>query len=306
MANGIAPRSIRPCRRHRVANAGLLACFLSSMAPAAAQQIPCPELTPAEYQRFVDITLEDEDNRDARNFVIRWEDEINVEILGTPSAEDRANLQTVIDDISALVPAITFAGDDKATNFFVHYVPIESYGDIISSWGVAPGDLSTACGTFYYWRRGSEIVEVQVLLPTNALANGCGTDSSYLLSLAREEITQALGFPNDVPGERESIFDHVGDPLQYSPTDRRLIQALYCDDVHAGMTEVALWRILVPDHTALADLLGRVAGGDANGEVILEAQMLLTDLGYKFGPIDGAISQGTLAAIAHAQERFGK
>jgi hypothetical protein len=143
-------------------------------------------------------------------------------------------------------------------------------------------------------------------MPTDAFEQGCGTSTDYLLSLTREEITQALGLPNDVDGERQSIFDQIGDPPEYSATDRRLIQALYCDNVRAGMTEMGLWRALVPDSTRLTELLVRAAGGTATADEVAQVQSLLIDLGYKIGRIDGVLNEAAIGAIAEARTRFLK
>jgi len=303
--SGASDRAYATSRRHRSTCGVAIACCLSSTA-AGAQAAPCPEFTPAEYRRFVDVTLQDEDDRDARTFVIRWDGDIRLEVRGTPTDGDRAHLKTVIDDLHELTPRIRFTAGAGEPNFFVHYVPIDSFGDVITGWGISPGDLSTACATFYYWRRDGVIVEARVLLPSDAFDHGCGTGADYLLSLTREEITQALGFPNDVDWDRRSIFDQYGDPRDYSETDRRFIRALYCEDVHAGMTEVALWGALVQDSGRLTELLDRANAGSATVVEVAEVEALLVDLGYKPGPVDGVLDQATIDAVADAAARFVK
>ena len=139
--------------------------------------------------------------------MIRWKAGIRVEVLGNPTPIDEANLQLVLDDLAVLIPSVPIeriGAGAKDANFFVHYVLIEPYGGVIESWGAPLTSLATACATFYYWRQGGEIVEVRMLLPTNAAAHGCGTEATtmadYAVSLTREEVTQAFGFPNDVTG----------------------------------------------------------------------------------------------------------
>jgi hypothetical protein len=290
------------------ANAVWLALFAAFTTVAAAQEPACPLLTPAQYQLFVDITFVDEDGRDIRDFAIRWQTDVRIEVQGAPSGDYRTILEDVVEDLSDLIASVSVGFVEEGGNFIVHYAPIETFGEIIRSWGAPPGDLSTACAMFYYWRRDGEIVEVRVLLPTNAAAHGCGTrsGSDYLLSATREEVTQAFGFPNDVYGDRTSIFDQYGDPEDYSPTDRLMIRALYCADTRAGMTEVALWPVLVADSVRLSSLLQRAGVIPMTSEDIVALQSLLTDLGYKFGPIDGELSSATLAAAADARARFEK
>lgn len=298
---GPSARSRRRGRTYGVA----IACCLSTTV-AGAQEARCPAFAPAEYRRFIDVTLQDEDDRDARTFVIRWESDIRLEVRGTPTDGDRSHLKTVIDELEVLAPGIRFTIGEGDPNFFVHYVPIDSFGDVITGWGIEPGDLSTACATFYYWRRDGVIVEARVLLPTDPFDHGCGADADYVLSLTREEITQALGFPNDVDWDRESIFDQYGDPRDYSETDRRFIQALYCEDVRAGMTEVALWSTLVPDGDRFTRLLERASAATATADDVAAVQSVLIDLGYKPGPVDGVLDQATIDAIADAIARFVK
>ena len=289
-----------------LANSFALACFLASTTFAGAQGANCPQLTPAQYQRFIDITLQDEDGNDERNFVIRWESDIRMEVLGSPTAEDRSNLEAVIADLAVLAPSVSVTEVKDDANFWVYYVPIESYGELIQSWGAPVTNLATACATFYYWRRGGEIVEARVLLPTNAVVQGCGTEAGadYGMSLTREEITQALGFPNDVHGERESIFDQNWSPRDYSPTDRLIISALYCADVRAGMTEPALWPLLVAEARSMIDLLRRSVEGQIGTDDIIRLQSFLVDLGYKIGLVDGILDQSTLDAVVEVRERL--
>jgi len=87
---------------------------------AGAQAAPCPEFTPEEYRRFVDVTRQYEDERDAHTFLIRWDGDIRIEVRVTPSDRYGAQLQTVIDDLQELTPRIRFTIGAGDPIFFVH------------------------------------------------------------------------------------------------------------------------------------------------------------------------------------------
>ncbi len=206
-----------------------------------AEEGACPvQLSEAEFERFLAITTQSEYLDDGRNFILKWTEDVRIAVHGSPTTADLATLQDVVDELNALVDGIAIDIVAKGGNIDLHFVPRANYAEIaLSTFEHDRDDWTNIEAYFVYWYNGiNEIYRGGVLL--NSTGNADVRASSI-----REEVTQLLGLANDVYGDPLSIFDPDLNLASYSPTDERLIAALYCESLLPGMTADEIRPLLV-------------------------------------------------------------
>lgn len=218
-----------------------LCMSVAAVSVAHAQGSACPvQLSESEFQRFLEITTQSEYLDNGRNFIVKWASDPHITVHGTPTAADRATLQNVVDELSALTNGIEIDIVAKGGNIDIYFVPRADYAEIsLTGFGHERDDWSGIEAYFVYWYN-----EINEIYRGGVLINSTG-DPNVRASSIREEITQLLGLANDVYGDPLSIFDPDLNLLSYSPTDERLIAALYCESLLPGMTADEIRPFLV-------------------------------------------------------------
>lgn len=156
----------------------------------------------------------------------RWEEDVRIAVYGSPTPEDRAALDAVIEDLNGLDLPIHLAVVEADPNVEMHFAPVEEFPDLEPNY--VPGNW----GYVYIWWNGAgEIYSGRVLISTT------GVTPRERAHLIREELTQGLGLLNDSWLYPESIFyGEWTDVGAYTPIDRQVIEMLYRPELAAGMS----------------------------------------------------------------------
>jgi len=161
--------------------------------------------------------------------VHKWTEELSVFVSGEPVPADREELDHVIGELNRLVavPAIERVSRRELANVEVHFAPESTFADVL------PQYVSGNRGFFWFWTGDSnEIVQAMILIDNTDATSQLERDH-----LIREELTQALGLPNDPPAYSESIFGPGGPtPTEYATIDRTVLEIHGLPDIQPGMT----------------------------------------------------------------------
>jgi len=155
----------------------------------------------------------------------RWGEDLRIAVYGSPTPEDRAALNAVIEDLNELLSAVEVVVVEAEPNVEMHFVPVDEFDELEPNY--VPGNF----GYVYVWWDGSgSIYSARILIST------IGVTQEERAHLIREELTQGLGLLNDSWLYPDSIF-HQGwtDTREYSAIDQQVIEMLYRPELAAGM-----------------------------------------------------------------------
>ncbi|MGF1535753.1 MAG: DUF2927 domain-containing protein [Elainellaceae cyanobacterium] len=188
----------------------------------------------ADLDYFLEIATRSEFTRG--NLPIRkWEEDIKIQIHGTPTPEDRQTLNAVIEELRNLVGDINIQVVQGATdgNVDLYFVDPADFSRYIPQRDVGRGGVA--------WVKTSRnsIYEATVLVASSGLTQ---QQRNHII---REEITQSLGLLNDSFTYRDSIFFQLWNAVtQYSERDERVIRMLYLPEVRPGMSRDQVLTVL--------------------------------------------------------------
>lgn len=195
--------------------------------PIPTTQPTAPAL-PSAYTReqidyFMEVALGSEFGS-TNTTVKKWNGPIRIRVQGTPTADDRATLQTVIAELTQLT-ALDIQLTDRNPNIDLYFVPESQFSRYDSNY--RPVNM----GFFWTWWSGNTINRARILVTTEGVTQA---ERSHLI---REELTQSLGLMQDSQRYRDSIF-YQGwtSTTSYSEMDRAAIALLYNPAIRAGMT----------------------------------------------------------------------
>lgn len=165
----------------------------------------------------------------------KWEDDIRLEVVGSPNREDWQSLLQVVADLNELIePAVCITLVESGGNATIYFIPHSEFYHY-----ELPGVLFF--GGFFrnWWDTDGTIKRGIVVIGTDKI------DQNLRNHLIREEVTQMLGLMNDSPRYPESIF-YQGQttPTTFSPIDKQLIHFLYQPEIKPGMVFSQLQEIL--------------------------------------------------------------
>ena len=156
----------------------------------------------------------------------KWEDDIRLQVIGSPNREDLQTLLQVVADLNEMIePAVHISLVPSGGNATVYFIPHSEFYQY-----ELPGVLFF--GGFFrnWWDADGTIKRGIVVIGTDKI------DQKLRNHLIREEVTQMLGLMNDSPRYPESIF-YQGQttPTALSPIDKELIRFLYQPEIKPGM-----------------------------------------------------------------------
>ncbi len=227
-------------------------------------------------ENFLRVALYDEYRRGSGGFVReetasrlrRWEIPVRVGLRFGASvpperqATDRARIASFLARLEQ-VTGHPMALDDSAPNFLIHIVSEderEALGPQIRAAipSLGPGDLAgitnmprTTYCLVYALSEGSSGAYTRAFAVIRA-----EHPDLLRLSCMHEEITQALGLPNDSPRARPSIFNDDEEFALLTDHDEALLRILYSPELRPGMT--------LSEATPIVESLARrLTGGDS-------------------------------------------
>ena len=191
--------------------------------------------TQDQIDYFLEIALGSEFGR-ASPVVRKWNRDVRIKAIGSPTNEDRTTLNRVIEDINAIIGSTKLRIDELRPNVEIYFVP-ESEFRLYE-----PNYRPTNFGYFWIWWNGSfEIVRARIMISTDRITQ---EERSHLI---REELTQILGLMKDSWTYKESIF-YQGwtDTTAYAEIDKVSIEILYRSEILPGMTRREVEEVLLP------------------------------------------------------------
>lgn len=233
------PREAVPGRSGSAAGSGAPSTRVVSVPPRPAEsprspRSPRPFARLPEESYFLEIALGSEYG--LGDFTIkRWAEDVRVEVVGYPTAEDLATLREVLAELNELVGReVRVYPVPSDGNLRVHFIPHDDF------YRYEPSGVVFFGGFFWnWWNAAGEIVRGRVVIGSDRLT------ASQRKHLIREEITQVMGLMNDSEKYPESIFyQGYSETHTYAPLDRLLIRMLYSDALRPGMTLMDLDRVL--------------------------------------------------------------
>ena len=161
----------------------------------------------------------------------KWNKEMKIFVSGTPSSELLIELDTIINELNSLFSDgfhIRVVEDSVASNFHMYLGDAQTYGKMYPSINYLLRDnfgiFSVHYDNDFYFTHGHMYVDIY--------RAGRVKQKHYL----REELTQALGFSNDIKHHTNSIFYYQPTAtLEYSELDKEIIRLLYHPRMIAGV-----------------------------------------------------------------------
>lgn len=207
--------------------------------------------TSAQINYFLEIALGSEFGNPSST-IKKWNKDVKIKVIGSPTAEDLNALNTVIDDINTLtngnirLQIVSLPGRNKplghsastrpvvanSANVELYFVPISQFGRY------EPNYQPVNYGFFWDLWNNNIIYKSRVLIST------VGVTQKERSHLIREELTQSLGLMQDSYKYKESIF-YQGwtDPTEYAEIDKALIEMLYRPEIRPGMTKSQVLKV---------------------------------------------------------------
>lgn len=181
--------------------------------------------TAEQIQYFLDIALGAEFG-ETGGTIRKWTGPVRVKVNGTPTREDLATLNSIVNELNDLVQgAVPVQLTNSNPNIEIYFAPEAQFSSI------EPNYRARNLGFFWAWWDGGTINRARILISTTGVTQ---QERSHLI---REELTQSIGLMQDSTRYRDSIF-YQGwtDVTQYSAIDRVIISMLYSPAVRPGMS----------------------------------------------------------------------
>jgi hypothetical protein len=211
---------------------------------AVEQSLPSRSYTTAQINYFLEVALKSE-YADSEPTIKKWDRDINIKVLGTPTPEDLKTLQAVIDELNTLVSGIRLQvvtlpeqsiqnisshnphALGQNPNVEIYFVPKSKFSQY------EPNYQPLNYGFFWgWWNDNHAMHRSRVLISTDGVTQ---QERSHLI---REELTQSLGLMEDSDQYSDSIF-YQGwtDTNHYAEIDKVVIEMLYRPEIRPGMTQ---------------------------------------------------------------------
>lgn len=207
-------------------------------------QLPRKSYTAAQINYFLEITLKSE-YADSDATIKKWDKDIHIKVLGSPTPEDLRTLQSVIDELNTLVSGIRLqvvsvaenptTGNTssnlsllgKEQNLEMYFVPESEFSQYESNY------QPINYGFFWNWWNDNYVID-----RSKVLISTVGVTQKERSHLIREELTQSLGLMQDSYLYSDSIFYQPWtDTNHYAEIDKAVIEMLYRPEIRPGMTK---------------------------------------------------------------------
>ncbi|MEB3230087.1 MAG: DUF2927 domain-containing protein [Leptolyngbyaceae bacterium] len=188
--------------------------------------------TAAEMSYFAEIALGSEFGN-ASERVRKWDDDIRIQVHGTPTERDRQALAGIVAELNTLLNQngsdgiqvdIVEGRAASQANVDIYFVPQSDFARYEPNY--QPGNMGFA---YVNWNH-DRIYQARVLITTEGVTQA---ERSHLI---REELTQSLGLLRDSYRYSDSIFYQGWTSTNaFSSIDRAVIQMLYSRTITPGM-----------------------------------------------------------------------
>ncbi|MGJ3250214.1 MAG: DUF2927 domain-containing protein [Elainellaceae cyanobacterium] len=210
-------------------------------APPSAQQ---GAFTAEEIDYFLEVALGTEFGGGSQR-IRKWEDDVRIRVNGSPTAEDRNTLNSVVSELNDLIDGtVDLQIVDSNPNVEMYFVPESEFRRY------EPNYVPVNMGFAWVGWRNDVINRSRILITTVGVTQ---PERSHLI---REELTQVMGLMRDSYRYRDSIFFQGWTrTTAYSAIDQSLIRMLYQAEIRPGMsrgqTTQAIARINSGQNAAL-------------------------------------------------------
>ncbi|MEO0969069.1 MAG: DUF2927 domain-containing protein [Cyanobacteria bacterium J06639_18] len=179
-----------------------------------------------EINYFLEVALGAEFSSGS-NLIRKWDRDLRIKIIGSPTPEDLNTLKSVIYELNNLVSGIKLSIVDDKPNVKIHFVPVSQFQRYEPNY--QPGNYGYA---WTNWNQNNTINSANILIAS------AGVNQKERSHLIREELTQSLGLLRDSYKYKNSIFYQPWtDTNRYSQIDKKVIQILYQPQIRSGMTK---------------------------------------------------------------------
>ncbi|MGV0026573.1 DUF2927 domain-containing protein [Phormidesmis priestleyi] len=219
---------------------GVASSYPQGVVPQPSSFLRSAISTPEEYTQeqiryFMEVAMGTEYSsvKDAAK-VRKWQEDLRIQVLGTPTKADLETLKTVVSEINELTAGtIRLQLVAQNPNVTIHFAPEWKFKQL------EPNYQPVNYG--YFWTRWNHdtITSANILITSKQVTQ---KERSHLI---REELTQALGLMQDSNRYADSMFYQPWtDVTQYSSLDRALIKMLYSPQIRPGMTQAQVIGVL--------------------------------------------------------------
>lgn len=174
---------------------------------------------------------------DATARVHRWQRDVDVAVLGAPTAEDREWVASDLAELAVLTGLAMRVAEGRP-EIEIHFAPPRDFPRLEPNY--ARGSMG-----FYWlwWSHGDALSRARILIPQAG-----HLEPARRRRLVAENLGRALGLYHPSKARPESLF--YGGPnwnvTQLAEIDREVIRRLYAPTVVSGMDRAALLNALAP------------------------------------------------------------
>lgn len=206
----------------------ILACLIPGFASAQEYQVQDAASVRLDAMDLLDIcAFSAEYNSDDRNYLIRWENPLQVYVGGDPSGADIEFMEQFFTQLQLrvpLFPGISFTSDKEASNVQFYFVPLDKMDDYITNY--TEGNW----GYVTYWWSNYRMSGIEIGIATDV------TTQKERNHLIMEEFINGSGISNDHYVYSDSITYQEWTTVQSpSELDWAMLNLIYSDFAYAGM-----------------------------------------------------------------------
>ena len=170
----------------------------------------------------------------------KWSSDMKIFVGGSPNDELLQELHSIKNEINTLVTddfSIEIVNDSLDSNYYIFIGSGKDYANLFPRQSLYINDN---WGLFYIeWNSDFVITSGHMYVDVYK------ADLIAQKHILREELTQSLGFPNDIPLDTRSIFyDNWSTTNYYSELDIEIIRLLYHPEMGAGLNESSVDNVL--------------------------------------------------------------
>ena len=204
----------------------LIALFAFS---AGTETIPEPDASVSVREAFAEAAFRAEYDAEGTDSLRRWEQPILIWAGGAFTDEDLARLKSFVGELNSKVdglPPVSIVETQEKANLKIQLAPLAELGQLDSSY------VKGNWGYFTFWYD-----EAQVIYEAGILVASDVTSQRERNHLLLEELIGALGLPNDIDNEPDSILYQPWTTTQeLSALDWQLLNLVYDANLRPGMT----------------------------------------------------------------------
>ena len=158
----------------------------------------------------------------------RWESPLDISVSGDATPEDIAGLAEFIGQLNERVsglPAVSLTENPDEANIKIIFAPLDRFAEIEENY------VPVNWGFFYFWYNSAYVIDAAHILIAADVTSQAERDH-----LIREELVGAIGLPNDLEGEPDSIlYQKWTTTRELSAMDWALLNLAYDGRLSPGM-----------------------------------------------------------------------